>query len=520
MPIYQHDLPRPPRVRKPSVVEVAQFGGLNLRDDPQEIGWQGAIDLLNVERDQLGRLRQRNGHTLFSDSGDPLSVHAAHQSAGTDYLLTYTTTGSGGTTQILLTRVDVAGTKTAYTAWTVGLWAQPTAVVQFGTPTSELTFIASAAFGGNNATLRKFDGSSVAKSTGDPRFVAVTPIDNRLVQAGFTAAAGSPTGANGSRSTVFFSDAGAPETYGANNYVHLTPGDGEQILAMATWGTYLFVFKESKFFVFYGTSTDGSGNPVFEYRRVDLASPLSDEDYADNSLHRLAVAGESGLYFATRDGIYQTTGGGPQRISGPVDPIFRQEALPHFNDVGRLTGLSFADDRLFASYAHTNNSAESMLVWNPRTDIWLRWRLHGTSVVPWNGTLYHSSHLLGGTYATSPAANSNAATTDAGTAIDSRYVTGFSDLGSPGIEKILRELRIDGTGTIGVSAAINDSATTDTAATITLGTSPAVAQGRHRYSRRARNIAVRFDDVSGAPWSVYRFLAEFQGERPPGIGVG
>ncbi|MBW3593776.1 MAG: hypothetical protein KY396_08780 [Actinobacteria bacterium] len=45
---------------------VVEFGGLNLRDDPQEVGWQGAIDLLNIDLDRRGRVRQRDGVAVFA----------------------------------------------------------------------------------------------------------------------------------------------------------------------------------------------------------------------------------------------------------------------------------------------------------------------------------------------------------------------------------------------------------------------------------------------------------------------
>jgi hypothetical protein len=52
--------------------------------------------------------------------------------------------------------------------------------------------------------------------------------------------------------------------------VDLTPNDGEVITEWRVGAATLFVFKQTKFFVFYGNSTDGSGNPVFNYRSVDL----------------------------------------------------------------------------------------------------------------------------------------------------------------------------------------------------------------------------------------------------------
>src|SRR4051812_17053623 len=44
-----------------SAFSVERFSGLNVRDDPEEVGASGAIDLLNVDFDQRGRVRSRGG---------------------------------------------------------------------------------------------------------------------------------------------------------------------------------------------------------------------------------------------------------------------------------------------------------------------------------------------------------------------------------------------------------------------------------------------------------------------------
>jgi hypothetical protein len=49
-------------------VTVNGFGGLNVVSDPQEVGWSGATDLLNVDLSQPGRVRARDGYAVFSTS--------------------------------------------------------------------------------------------------------------------------------------------------------------------------------------------------------------------------------------------------------------------------------------------------------------------------------------------------------------------------------------------------------------------------------------------------------------------
>jgi hypothetical protein len=111
-----------------------------------------------------------------------------------------------------------------------------------------------------------------------------------------------------------FSDEGAPNTWGANNYVDLTPGDGEQIMGLAVWREALFVFKESRFFVFYGTSSDSTGNPDFLFNSIEAT-------VGPSSSKAIAV-GRDGVYFLNQRGIYRTTGNTPELVSELLDPFF------------------------------------------------------------------------------------------------------------------------------------------------------------------------------------------------------
>jgi hypothetical protein len=68
-------------------VELASFGGLNLRDDPQQVGLSGAIDLKNVDFDRPGQVRSRDGTATFT---------AALAASAYDSLYPYFDTGAAG----------------------------------------------------------------------------------------------------------------------------------------------------------------------------------------------------------------------------------------------------------------------------------------------------------------------------------------------------------------------------------------------------------------------------------------
>src|SRR5438105_2600412 len=89
---------------------VNRFGGLDLIDDPQEVGPERATDLLNTDFDKRGILRARDGWSLLTSSAAPSNFQAMGTyvtSGGTEYLVAsdaatlrpYQSNGTAGTTQ-------------------------------------------------------------------------------------------------------------------------------------------------------------------------------------------------------------------------------------------------------------------------------------------------------------------------------------------------------------------------------------------------------------------------------------
>jgi hypothetical protein len=258
---------------------VDKFGGLDLFNDPQELGPSTAVDLLNVDLDQRGRVRARDGSTaLTSAAASPhtQSMHAT-TAAGVEEVITRVSntltaynlsTGVVGLTQV------IAGTTSNNSFTNIGI------------PGGVRTYVAA-------GTLYRYNAAgylAIGAAPISPTLVASTANDNRLVIGDGT-------------DQLSFSDAGAPETFGANNFVRLWPGDGETMTGLVRWRDLLFAFKQTRFAVFTGTSTDSAGNPVFNYRGVDAGRGC----YAAG----MAVAGEEGVYFADSTGIYLTNGDTP-----------------------------------------------------------------------------------------------------------------------------------------------------------------------------------------------------------------
>lgn len=445
-----------------SQVPAHDFPGLDLRSSPDE---SGCIDCLNVDFDRVGAVRTRDGYDNFTSSA-----------AAGRYLATFPFVKTDGTSQLLTVRgttieaLDSSGGSIATQAYTIFIGVHLLNAVRFGAPGSQLLFLG----GENNAnTLRTWNGTAFAvNAMGSVGYIAglvgISPTDNRIAIYDLSASGTSATG------RVRFSGAGAPTSWGANDYVDLSPGDGDTIVAMATWQDMLFVFKSSKYFVFYGNTTDADGVTEFNYRPISSGigtwSPRS-----------TATAPE-GVYFFSYDGIYITKGGYPERVSDPVTPLFTGDNVPSFFQSSAMNwaasaqiSMTYLNGRLYASYpSGSSTTADRMLVYDTATERWTLWDIAANGLS--NLLLGNRQEVVFG-YATGSnhiGRHSSAYTTDDGTAITWRHRSGFTDFGSD-VEKRIVKTRLFGTGSVDVKWS-RDFGSLGSAKTATLGVSPAIAQ--------------------------------------------
>jgi hypothetical protein len=474
--------------------QVEHFGGLNIAEDPQEEGAGGAVDVLNVDFDRPGRIRTRDGTENWDDAAAATDYRAlfainygnrgvlSHRNTGTSRSVDFASFGTATTQYTYMASARSGGSGT-FEAWTT----------DGGTATDS---IAAA------AQIQRWDGSAFSNPVGlaavDPKLLAVKAPDNRLV--------GANTATNPSR--VMFSGAGTAETFGANDYVDVTPGDGEQVFGLVVWREQLFAFKQTKFFVFGNTTVGAAGTPVFNYRPVDTGIGC---DY-----YFAAVAGDDGVYFAHRTGIYRTTGGPPERVSAPLDPLFRAGGDLDTDIFGTINvsvnHLTYVDGRVLVGIEHNPNTPadndplvpQFTLVYNTRTRAWSMWDITATCYTgvviagPEEPTLLFAP--VGGLRIRQ---HTQGLTTDAGAAMEARYRTAPYEITKPGTTAFTRWTRLWGSGapTVGV---MTDYASTDSrAAAVTLGTAPAVAHGYHQQSYEGQLFAHSISSSSGA-WVVNR----------------
>lgn len=472
---------------RPYVVE--RFEGLDLINDEHEIGSVAATNLLNVDVDRNGRLRMRDGEKKFNtnnlggtvygsgtygsrlNNGEILLVHGANASAA------------------LVDKMDQTGLITNVGSLAgFGLTApRASATAHFGLAAGALMYITSV---NNNATapatgltLQKYNGAALAASTGRPAFVAAYRTGDRLIQGHYALAAHSPSGANGSPSTVFISDTNLPDTYTATNFVTLREGDGEFITGIVTWRQLTFVFKQTVMYVFYGETPDDDGLPIFNKRPVTLPTSI---EYSTLTIGNQIVVGNDGVYFVSRDGLYRTDGNKVERISDKIQPIFSTNAdktLPSelaMNRVNIPSYLFWAGDRLIMRYFNLFSNLVT-LVWDEHTKAFRIWSF---------------ANINTGGFASIPVANPDAGGdvriegpvmfrsnntdvelvspsfyNDDNVNIDWSYTSGYYNLDGPG-EKFVRYVDAYGVGTASIEMIrrANRTGSTSIVSTVSLAT--------------------------------------------------
>ena len=414
------------------------FGsGLNLSAAVDTVAESEAIDALNVIFTTKDAVQQRWGFAKLSaveGTNRYDSLTPFYKADGTKQLMA----GAGN-------RLEALNSSGTIIASSVGPTASPHYFQRFGGPTAEHLYIANGA-----DTVRRWDGAAFSTPvytgvTPTGRFLGLSSADNRLVSARFS---GSAAGNN--PSTVRFSDEGNPTSFTATSYVDLTPGDGEEIMGVAYWRNQVFVFKSTKFFVFYGNSPDDAGGVDFNYRPVEVGVGLA-------ASRALAVT-DHGVYFMDRAGIYLTTGTDATPVGANVEPIFHGGSSVYYQG-GTLNhaaisacAMTYHDERLWFSFpAGTSTVNNRNLVFSP-AEKW--WSLQDIPAGPmcvfrpsnvdelvfgYSSGLKHLGRHVEGAYLN-----------DDGVAITARWQGGWFDFGQRAV-KTIREMKLAGTGLVTVS---------------------------------------------------------------------
>jgi hypothetical protein len=513
-------------------VGFRSFGnGLNLTDKEDAVSEADAIDARNVTFTTRGAVQSRDGYAAFTSpalTNRVATLDVFYTSTGTKQLLA----GCGTRLEGINTSGAVVASATALTSGATWDFAR------FGAPGSEVAYAGNA-----NDTIRKWSGAAWSAPANMPKAgsLAVMAVDagNRLVAGRFEVTTGGPTGgaSTSNPSRVYFSNPGDPETWGINNYVDFTPGDGEKVQAVIAWREFTLIFKETKFFVVYGTSTDATGNPVFNYRTIDAgvgcASP------------RAVCALADGVYFMDRRGVYRTTGSEPQLVSHSIDPIFLGGSTVYYTG-GALNHAQIAlcamwshEQRVYLAFpSGTGTSCDRLLVYDTIGEWWSIFDIPASC-----GTSFRISDQAELCFGYAAGSNhigrsSSSQTSDAGAAIISWWRSGWFDYELT-IAKTIRESKLWGSGAPSVGIAKDYEVGTPALTAVPFGTSSTTptwggsfwgsttwADGAVAVSSMQSGLvrnAVRgtvfstylYSNTLSQPWAIHRLAHHLREERIP-----
>jgi hypothetical protein len=498
----------------PKPIPFTRFGGLILNQPLDDVGSDNAIDILDVDWDNsLGMLRSREGASAFS----PADAASSYDSLF-GHSLTRLITRRGSTLRVLNAEGNEVAGKTAEAN------EKHLAFAKLGTPSASYTYIAD-----QENTLKRYDGADftsptakvgevVAAAMPKGRFLAVWPDGgNRLVVAG-TTGGGGPNGAISSGSHVWFSMPGNGEEYEPTAYVQLNPGDGEEITACVAFGGMIFVFKETRCFIFFGVSADNDGKPVFNFRSVELGTRLR----APAAKHtENVVAGNDSVYFVADHGVYATTGAEPTLLSEDLEPLSRSKALlgPIVTTLGtrrwvNAAGIAFMGEAIYVGL-ESGGVVDRVMKFDLRKQAWTIFTAALNSLVAWNEQTDNRARIFfSGTgagnrrvYFYTPATDVDASAAD----LDCRWQSGFYEL-EDADEKTLVQTKMWGTGEPTLKVA-GDYGELGQGTKYKLGVAPKIAQ---RQLQKGQTATLFSHQISGAaPWSVQRLDRYLRETRVP-----
>jgi len=527
------------------VIQFPGFGrGLNLHDKADAVLMDEAVDALNVEHTRHGAVRQRDGYDNLTASeltNQPDSMHPYTTTGGTRYLVVGNGVDSGANASIH--SLNTSGTAVRNNLQdSVANTASPNFFAAYAAPGGADLFISNGTdevrmLSGTTFSVPDYELTAGGTDVGlKAKFVSVDTTSNRLVAAENKNSTGFAAATN-TQDTVRFSDAGDPTVWGDNNYVHLSPGDGEPIMGVIGWRELVFVFKQTKFFVFYGEGVDGAGEPEFQFRTFDTGIGLASS--------RALCAGRDGVYFMDRKGVYQTTGQEAKRVSENVEPIFFSGASPFFQGGTLLQSqitncvMHWINERVYLAYTSTSTTNNYMLVFDTRYGWWTLWNIPASCMATFrpsdNDELvfgYSTGSNYVGRFSFVPDTYAN----DDAVAITSRWQSGWADLGTPN-EKYIRQTRVSGEGkvSVGVADDFQTSANTPTlldfsvtqpltgtaiVGTAVVGPIPSYKTKLHRVAGKGKVFSLMASNSTlNQGFTIQRADYELKGMRGPALSV-
>lgn len=383
------------------------FGGLRLDQSLDEVGANASIYEHDVDRDgSTGRFRSRDGFQKLNASAASGEYKGLYPHSATRLLAVKRVKS----TEAKIVALDKEGAEKVTATWPEA--EAPSTFASIGTPSSSNTYMRSNV---STAKVVRFNGSAfteptcnienVNPETGEreetktgkelpkARHMVGWPDASNVLVFANTGTTGGPNGAASSNSHVWFSKPGAPENYEESAFISLGVGDGEEITGLCVYAAQLYVFKETKFWVVSPPSTNEHGQPVFSFREVSVGQGTHIKQTLTEKLKetsdRICWASQDGVFFCTTDGVYQTTGSQPSKLSMQLKPL--EETVPFEGPMAEFlngstesfrwpaTGICILGRRIFVK------RYEFMFVYDINVEVWTCWKMPSVSMAIWTG---------------------------------------------------------------------------------------------------------------------------------------
>jgi hypothetical protein len=345
MPIQRATNYSRPQIKAPRQklnYEVPSFGTIDTTTDPTLIREIDSPDNLNIVYSSFEAVGSRNGYTKLLTTAAPSFIggmYPFYKSDGTKKLLF----ASGAN----LRTYDNAGGSTVVTG-------TPTTF----TPNLQWSFdeYNDVAYGGNGTDpLIGFNGSNynITNSAITPQFVKVNK--NRLYCV------------NKSSSTLYFSDAGNPNSFPINNFIQINTNDGQNITGIEVINDNVVIFKDDSVWILAGDPL-GSGNTTtignLQLRKANSSVGCS----AFRTIQKVG----SVLYFMHYTGIYALQNYSVVSISDYLSNTFGKMNQNFINLCWALYD-DFSDQYIMGYPSSTSVVCDSAIILNTTTKGYSLW---------------------------------------------------------------------------------------------------------------------------------------------------
>jgi hypothetical protein len=300
---------------------------------------------------------------------------------------------------------------------------------------------------------------------------------------------------------VYASLPGQPEMW-PPDLAHEVCSPSEELLMGLVYGAQPYVFSRDRLYAIYPNLSGAAG--LTSTPTSCTRGPVARWAYA---------VGAGAIWFRASDGIFRTTGGAEERVSGDLQPFFDRGGQevhgyrPPSSDVANLRyeRLAIFDNELWWSFMDTNGAQQTWVFQIP-TQQWRHYTFQaagGVNAVTNDEGNPVETLIVGGLAGTS---YTHEGVTDAGVGIPVQIVTGALNFGRPREEKLFGDQILDADGGAGINISLQNALNMGTVVNpvqgvTVVGNQRAIFDGFGILPQRARDIQTTLSWVStnGAP---------------------